>query len=145
MARQMGTSRADVAIVVFGDDLFNKAKSFVTAERKQTEIIRSRGDFGAVQNARHGNKFILSAPEFIGGLEFSGVVLVGVDGGRVPPSSSGAGESQAFLNYAAHQRLYVAITRAKYQVMILGNRARGLSSTLQSAKFNELMEIRSEP
>lgn len=145
MARQMSTSRADVAIVVFGDDLFNKAKIFANAERKQTEIIRSRGDLGAVQSARHGNKFILSAPEFVGGLEFSGVVLVGVDGGRVPPSSSGAGESQSFLNYAAHQRLYVAITRAKYQVVILGNKARGVSSTLQSAKFNELMDTRSGP
>ncbi|MES2880110.1 MAG: UvrD-helicase domain-containing protein [Pseudomonadota bacterium] len=145
MARQMLCSRADIAIVVFGDDLFHQIQLLATSERKSFELICSRGDLGAVQKAKHGNKFILSAPEFVGGLEFAGVILVGVDGGRVPRSSSGTGESQCFLNYAAHQRLYVAITRAKYQIVIQGNRARGLSSTLQSAKFNELLDYRLVP
>lgn len=141
LAREMGVQRADIAVIAFGDDLFNRLTSWAQSQRKPIEVIKSRGDLQAVERARQGGKFVLSAPEFIGGLEFSGVVLVGVDGGRVPPKSSGAGDSQAFLDFAAHQRLYVAITRAKFRVVILGVRARGLSETLASARASELLDI----
>lgn len=140
MARDMACSRADVAIIVFGDELFAQLQSVAADGRKPVEVINSRGDMGAVTHARQGNKYVLSAPEFVGGLEFWAVVIVGVDGGRVPPLSSGAGESQAFLNYAAHQRLYVAVTRAKYRVEMLGTRARGVSSTLLTARVNGLID-----
>lgn len=140
MAKEMDCTRSDIAIIAFGDDVFREMQRASEVERKSVEIIKSRGDLDAVNRARQGKKYVLSAPEFVGGLEFSGVVLVGVDGGRVPPLSSGAGESQAFLNYAAHQRLYVAITRAKYRVEILGTRSRGISPTLNSARFSDLID-----
>lgn len=140
MADEMGCQKADVAIITFGDDLFRDIQQLAIDEHKPVEVIKSRGDFDAVYRARQGGRFVLSSPEFIGGLEFAGVVLVGVDGGRVPPNSSGAGESQAFLNYSAHQKLYVSITRAKYRVKILGARARGISSALSSARSAELMD-----
>lgn len=140
MANEMGCQKADVAIIAFGDDLFRDIQRLANDEHKPVEVIKSRGDFDAVSRARQGGRFVLSSPEFVGGLEFAGVVLVGVDGGRVPPNSSGAGESQAFLNYSAHQKLYVSITRAKYRVEILGTRARGLSPALSSAKSAELLD-----
>lgn len=141
LAREMAVQRADIAVIAFGDDLFERLTDWAQSQRKATEVIKSRGDLQAVERARQGGKFVLSAPEFVGGLEFSGVVLVGVDGGRVPPKSSGAGDSQAFLDFAAHQRLYVAITRAKFRVVILGVRARGVSETLASAQASELLDV----
>jgi superfamily I DNA/RNA helicase len=76
----------------------------------------------------------LSTPDYVGGLEFSAVILVGVDKGRVPPrefmASPGSG---AFLSYQAHSRLYVAITRARYRVEILGSAERGPSDLLKTA------------
>lgn len=138
--KEIGCSRADIAIVIFGDDLLSLFTNTATQSKKPFEIIKSRGDIGAVTRAKLGSKYVISAPEFIGGLEFSGVVIVGVDGGRVPPLSSGLGESQAFLNYAAHQRLYVAVTRAKYRVEILGTRARNISATLNNAQHYDLIE-----
>jgi hypothetical protein len=140
MANEMGCQKADVAIIAFGDDLFRDILRFASDEHKPVEVIKSRGDFDAVSRARQGGRFVLSSPEFVGGLEFAGVILVGVDGGRVPPNSSGAGESQTFLNYSAHQKLYVSITRAKYRVEILGTRARGVSAALSSAISSELLE-----
>lgn len=141
MAREMGVQRADVALIAFGDDVFSRLQTLAQSQRKSTEVIKSRGDLAAVERAKQGGRFVLSAPEFVGGLEFAGVVLIAVDGGRVPPKSSGIGESQLFLDYAAHQRLYVAITRAKFQVLILGARARGISDTLASAQASELMDV----
>jgi hypothetical protein len=141
MAREMNGSRADVALIAFGDDVFAQLQVLAQTLKKPVEVIKSRGDVAAVERAKQAGKFVLSAPEFVGGLEFSAVVLVGVDGGRVPARSSGVGDSQLFLDYAAHQRLYVAITRAKYQVAILGVRARGLSDTLASAYASQLLDV----
>lgn len=142
LAREMGVLKADVAVIVFGDDLFARAQEFAKSGRKPVEVVKSRGDLEAVNRAKTSGRFVLSAPEFVGGLEFAGVVLVGVDGGRVPPKGSALEfePSQNFLNYAAHQRLYVAITRARFRVEILGNKARGLSDILRSAVAAGLLE-----
>lgn len=145
LAREMGVLKADVAVIVFGDDLFSRAQEFTKTSRKPVEVVKSRGDLEAVTRAKNSGRFVLTAPEFVGGLEFAGVVLVGVDGGRVPPTGSGLEfePSQNFLNYAAHQRLYVAITRARFRVEILGNKARGISDVLRSGVAAGLLEMNS--
>lgn len=142
LAREMGVLKADVAVIVFSDDLFARTQEFAKSSRKPVEVVKSRGDLETVNRARTSGRFVLSAPEFVGGLEFAGVVLVGVDGGRVPPKGSGLEfePSQNFLNYAAHQRLYVAITRARFRVEILGNKARGLSDILRSGVAAGLLD-----
>lgn len=143
-AHEMDSAKADVAIIVFGDELFARAQEFARTKKKPIELVKSRGDLEAVNRAKMAGRFVLTAPEFVGGLEFGGVVLVGVDGGRVPPKASGLDfePSQNFLNYAAHQRLYVAITRARFRVEILGNKARGMSEILRSANAAGLLENR---
>jgi len=142
LAKDMEVLKADVALIVFGDDLFARAQEFAKSSRKPVEVVKSRGDLEAVNRARTSGRFVLSAPEFVGGLEFAGVVLVGVDGGRVPPKGSGLEfePSQNFLNYAAHQRLYVAITRARFRVEILGNKAREISEILRSGVAAGLLD-----
>lgn len=142
LARDMGVLKADVAIIVFGDDLFARAQESARGSKKPVEVVKSRGDLEAVNRAKISGRFVLSAPEFVGGLEFAGAVLVGVDGGRVPPKGSGLEfePSQNFLNYAAHQRLYVAITRARFRVEILGNKARGVSDILRSGVAAGLLD-----
>lgn len=140
MAKDMGCYKADIAIIVFGEEAFRNMQVISREQNKPVEIIKSRGDLDAVDRAKQGGKYVLSAPEFVGGLEFFGVVLVGVDVGRVPAISSGGGESQAFLDYSAHQRLYVSITRAKYRVEILGIKARGISQALVSAQSSSMLD-----
>jgi superfamily I DNA/RNA helicase len=142
LAKEMDVLKADVAIIVFGDDLFARAQTRARDGKKPVEVVKSRGDLEAVNRARISGRFVLSAPEFVGGLEFTGAVLVGVDGGRVPQKVAGLEfePSQNFLNYAAHQRLYVAITRARFRVEILGNTARGVSDVLRSGVSLGLLE-----
>jgi superfamily I DNA/RNA helicase len=77
--------------------------------------------------------------DYIGGLEFDAVVIVGVDKGRVPQVTST--ESRIYQNYEWHNRMYVAITRAKYAVVILGNKSRTPSTLLQNAISNKRITL----
>lgn len=81
--------------------------------------------------------------DFVGGLEFQAVIIVGVDGGRVPPNSGNDNfSSKSFLSYVSHNRLYVAISRARYRVEMLGDRARGASRLIAPAIQSGLVQER---
>ena len=92
--------------------------------------LKSKNDIKTVQNALNRHCFVLGDIDYVGGLEFDAVFIVGVDKGRVPPEDK---ELSAFVRYAWHNRMYVAVTRAKYAVKIWGNINKGESSVLQSA------------
>ncbi|MDT3705919.1 MAG: UvrD-helicase domain-containing protein [Thiobacillus sp.] len=142
LAREMEVAKADVVIIAFGDDVFKELQNRASSLHKPVEVVKSRGDLEAVNRARQSGRFVLTAPEFVGGLEFLGAVLVGVDGGRVPPKGGTTYEdSQNFLSYASHQRVYVALTRARFRVEILGTKARGVSSILSSAVQSKLLSV----
>ena len=134
MRASMDATKGDIAIVVFDESLFHDLEKRSLDENRPVEILKHRGDPEVVRRARSAGRFVLSLPDYVGGLEFDGVVLVGVDDGRVPPSpTTQHSQSKAYLTFAAHNRLYVAVTRARYQVAILGVRARGPSGILKSA------------
>lgn len=139
-ATEMQSTRGDVAIVVFGNELFALVERFTRSANKPVELLKHRGDMDVVRRARASGRFVVSTPDFVGGLEFDAVVLVGVDKGRVPPKiSSDSTDSENFVSYATHQRLYVAITRARYRVALLGVKARGVSDLLANASVHGLV------
>ena len=143
MRVSMGATKGDVAIVVFDERLFHDLERRSIEENRPVEILKHRGDPEVVRRAKTSGRFILSLPDYVGGLEFDGVVLVGVDDGRVPPSVNGQhAQSKAYLTFAAHNKLYVAVTRARYQVAILGVRARGPSVILNNALKAGALEMR---
>jgi superfamily I DNA and/or RNA helicase len=45
------------------------------------------------------------------------------------------------MNYASHNRLYVAITRAKYALHLLGEKSRGVSDLLEEAIKKDLIDV----
>lgn len=133
-AAEMKVNRSDIAIIVFGNELFSEVEKAARVANKPVEIVKHRGDVEVVKRAHQASRFILSTPDYVGGLEFAGVILVGIDKGRVPPKLTATSfDSDNFVSYATHQRLYVAITRAKYRVAILGLKPRGPSDILSSA------------
>jgi len=142
LADEMQSTRGDVAVIVFGNELFSSVEQFARGANKPVELLKHRGDMEVVRQARTSGRFVISTPDFIGGLEFDAVVLVGVDKGRVPPKvSSESADSENFVSYATHQRLYVAITRARYRVVLLGVKARGMSDLLANAASHGLVEV----
>ena len=103
-------------------------------------MLKRRGDLQAVEGARKSGQLVLAHADYVGGLEFFGVVIVGVDKGRVPPEGQHDLESsKRYQSYAAHNRLYVAITRAKYRIDILADQARGASKLIEPALDAEIL------
>jgi len=106
---------------------------------KGFKALDKRGDLSAVNEASKAACPIISSPELVGGLEFMGVILVGCDKGRVPQSGCSSDFGRAYVNYRAHNNLYVAITRAKFRVEFIANRNRGVSDILQRAVASQLL------
>jgi superfamily I DNA/RNA helicase len=134
MRSSMTTSRGEIAIIAFTEDIFADLQHEASSSGKPVEVLKQRNDNELAKRAKTNGRFVLSLPDYVGGLEFDGVVLVGVDEGRVPPTlTSQRSESKAYMTFTAHNMLYVAITRARYRVAILGTAERGASSVLGAA------------
>jgi hypothetical protein len=134
MRLDMETSRGGIAIIASTEDLFASLQREATLRGKPMEVLKQRNDNELVKRAKTTGRFVLSLPDYVGGLEFDGVVLVGIDEGRVPPiHTNQRSESKAYMTFSAHNRLYVAISRARYRVAILGTKERGASSILRAA------------
>lgn len=126
-----------VLIIGTNEMLVSKIKKYLVNHNKPFEILQSRSDEYAMKKAQEGNKFVLSQIEYVGGLEFDAVVIIGVDEGRVPPIKTSQTEAYHVITYAWHSRMYVAVTRAKYAVKILGDKSRGPSTLLYSSILSQ--------
>lgn len=140
MARSLQVSKSGVLVVIFDEQILSNVVEVWKKSNKAFKQLDRRGDFSAVDDANKAGCTIVSAPEFVGGLEFSGVILVGCDKGRLPQNAGASDFGKAYLNYRAHNNLYVAITRAKYRVEFIVNKNRGISEILRRAIEMKLLD-----
>jgi len=137
-----GLKRHQIAIIFFDRNLLEDAIRYVGENNKPAATLVERGDIQAIKQAERSGCFVLGHADYVGGLEFEAVILIGVDDGRVPNSSSVTSTaSRMFQNYIAHNRLYVAVTRARQCVWVLGEQIRGASPVLESAIQNKKIEV----
>ncbi len=124
----------DVLVVATHDSLLPKlCEEFANRDNRFVQLVR-RGDAESVKNAAQANAFVISHPDYVGGLEFKAVLIVGVDEGRVPPSEGALREeSRHFVEFKACNRMYVAVSRARLCVELFYSAERGKSSLLNHA------------
>lgn len=135
LERGIDCSPAEIVIIAFSNELFSLTERAIKRLGRHVELLKRRGDIDAIQRAKKSGAFLLSTPDYVGGLEFSGAILLGVDQGRVPPiSATTTIDSQHFLTFASHARLYVAITRGRYRIVVLASQERGPSRLLDTAR-----------
>lgn len=143
MFKNLETKKSKILIVSTSSYLLEKLESYANKANKPFELLKRRGDIEVVKSAEKSNRYILGGIDFVGGLEFDGVIIVGVDKSRVPPTFSEENiESFHFLNYSWHNRMYVAITRAKYSVTLIGEKSRGLCPFLESAIEEKIIKLK---
>ena len=142
LQRELECKRAEILIVATDDDVVRKLLDFAASEEKPVRALSRRGDAHAVEAALAAGQYVVGHVDYVGGLEFQAVILVGIDHGRVPPLDGQESESSRhFLSYSAHNRLYVAVTRAKYRVEILGEKPRGISRVMKPAVEQGLLDV----
>lgn len=126
---------SDVLIVGTSEGLLPMIIQSMNAQSiRHVEILR-RGDLETVRRGEQQGAVIISHPDYVGGLEFKAVLIVGVDEGRVPPTEGAIKEeSRHFLEFKACNRLYVAISRARLCVEMFFSAQRGPTSLLEHAK-----------
>lgn len=138
-SRNNRVAKSKILIVPTTFELFNQVQKYADNNNKQYSLIQSRGDASYVQSAFYHHQYVIGGIDYIGGLEFDYVIIIGVDDGRVPPKHSN--ESFHFINYAWYNRMYVAITRARYALLLLGNKSLGQSPILESAIHFKMLEF----
>ncbi len=137
---ETGSSKSQVLITSLSDDLIGELVKYSKEHNKPVTVLERRGDFIRVKQAEQSGHLVIGHVDFVGGLEFNVVVIVGVDKGRVPlEGESGNSNSRSFAAYSAHNRLYVAASRARYALNILGVRSRGASDLLRGAALRGLI------
>ena len=139
-AKKNGIPKSKILIVPTSLELFSQTEKYAVNNHKHYSLIKSRGDAGYIKSASFQQQYIIGSIDYIGGLEFDYVIIIGVDEGRVPPKYSN--ESFHFTNYAWHNRMYVAISRARYALLLLGNKSMGQSPILESAIYLKIIEFK---
>ena len=128
----------EIAIIPFDEELLDKETCEKTINKKVV-FFSGKNSFAYDAEDREKKRVMMLSPENVNGLEFHGVILLGVDEGRVPQSSS-MKVSANYLRYSALNKLYLACSRAKYKVLILGTTPRGDSPCLAYALENGFLE-----
>jgi superfamily I DNA/RNA helicase len=143
LCNELKCPKSDILLVAMTEGLLPTVRSALEAgQMKYVEILR-RGDLEAVQKGQRERAVILSHPDFVGGLEFKGVLIVGVDEGRVPPTEGAVKEeSRHFLEFKACNRLYVTISRARLRVELFFSKQRGPSKLLKHGIDIEAISIK---
>lgn len=131
ISKDLEIQKDKILIVSVNQDIHQHIIKYASEKNKPIEILKRRGDISTIKNAARNMRYVLGYIDYIGGLEFDAVILVGVDKGRVPQNDGK--EGTIYQNYEWHNRMYVAITRAKYAVLILGNKSYTESPLLKRA------------
>ena len=82
----------------------------------------------------------LTRPAYVGGQEFDAVVLMGLEQGVVPPRVVGNDALAVAIEQMTLRELYVSITRARYQVLVVLSAGTTLTSILEGAASGGLLE-----
>lgn len=131
-----------LAIIFFDRFTYSEGVAYANENRKRFVEVTKRGDLSTVNQAEKSSVYILTMADFVGGLEFEAVILVGVDKGRIPDvAKANSTATKMFQNYIAHNRLYVAVTRARKIVNIIGEDIRGESDVLEHAIKTQKIEV----
>ena len=126
----------EVAVIFFEESLLSEGIRFIENDYKCNYINGRQGEIDAPKD----NEIVVTYPEYLNGLEYAGVILVGIDEGRVPY----LGENdinQNYIRFSALNKLYLACSRAKYRVTIMGTVERGISSCLNYSLEKETLKL----
>jgi superfamily I DNA/RNA helicase len=111
--------------------LLDKFCEYMSKRNIPYEVISKRNELSSVIKARKEAKIIFGYIDYIGGLEFDYVNIIGFDKDRVPPEDNAL--SKDFFEHIWYRKIYVAFTRAKYELLVYSNTKNGRHTFLEKA------------
>jgi len=136
-----GYKKYEILFCCVDDEILNMVNLYAESRHKSYEILRAKADFDAISKSKKDNKFILSHIDNLVGTEFCVVIIIGADSGRFPRLSRNQCETSHFQHYRAHNRLYIAISRAKFSVSFISEASRGATDVIHSAIDKNLINF----
>lgn len=127
-------------LVVFTDySLESQLTSALEKDKIPFLPLKNRNDYETLRSAKNEAKLIIGYIDFVGGLEFDNVYLLGFDMGRVPPEDTSM--SIEFFTHIWYRKIYVAFTRAKKSLVIYSNVEKGEHPFLKEACDKSLLKL----
>ncbi len=140
---EKGCKKSDVLIIGVSSYYSQKLENYVKKLNKPAVFIKRRGDTEVYKDTGDSQRYVIGDIDYVGGLEFLYVIMVGIDANTVPPSG-GLDDSEGspmYIKYSWYNRLYVALTRAKYGVKLIGCKVYGVSPMIEGAVFYNHIEV----
>lgn len=134
--KELQCKASDVAVISFDNSLLSK-----DGKENLEKILEKKFVLLDSSQKISDKECILASPYAINGLEFKAVILVGVDEGRLPQTMGTSDISHHFIKYLAYNLLYLASSRAKYRLIILGNKLKGCSSCLEHSIESKRVDV----
>lgn len=102
--------------------------------------VKRRNDLISIRRAKKECKLVVGYIDFIGGLEFDNVCILGFDLDKVPPFDKTM--SSEFLRHIWYRKIYVAFTRTRKKLYIYSNELKGRHPFINSAIEHNLIQFR---
>jgi hypothetical protein len=123
--------KSKVLNVVTDLNLLDKIIEYMSQKHIPHVIINNRNEFSSVVRAQKESKLLFGYIDYIGGLEFDFVNIIGFDKNRVPPEDNAL--SKEYFEHIWYRKIYVAFTRARYELKIYSNISDGRHVFLKKA------------
>ena len=128
-----GFGRGKIAILTLSHSAFQEIKNAGRYANK-LYVVDSRDSLNRLQYV--GGRIVLSMPEYVAGVQFDHVLVADVN------EMDDLGRHTAVTRDRFGSNLYLAISRARQAVTILGNRrAGGLATVIRAAAANNILAI----
>lgn len=133
--RETQCCNKEIAVITFDSNLLSDETVSIVSKTigKPIRILKSRFASETPGECTRADCIVFSEPHNINGLEFAGVILLGVDDGRVPQTKNVGDVSENYIKFVAFNQLYLSASRAKYRLILLGNELHGVSPCLHYA------------
>lgn len=131
------TNLREIAVICHSEAHYEALATELRATDLPVHELLTRG-----QRLEQGRPLVaLSRPAYVGGQEFDAVVLVGLEQGVVPQRVVGNDALAVAIEQTTVRELYISITRARYQVLVVLSAGAALTGILQNAASDGLLEM----
>ena len=104
-----------IAVICFADQYWTPVLDDLKKSDLELKVLERRGERLPASEP----VVVLGRPAYIGGQEFDGVVLVGLEQGLTPPRVVDNDALAVAVEQQAFREMYLGITRARYQLVVV--------------------------